>query len=171
MFYLHANHSLSILEDLGITGTVSKEKLLEREQYYIDLLFTNFSSLSLNLALVAGSTLGIKHGLKFSAKRSGVLNPMYFLPKSEEFIAMQKRDKKGINNPQYGVIKSPSTIAKLTKLIYVYDSTTNKLLGVYPTVECCKYYHMGKNTLKKYLNTGQSTSFKNKKKEFWNKQK
>ena len=57
MFYFHVNHSLSILEDLGISNTVSKDKLLEREQYYIDLLFKNFPYFSLNLALVAGSTL------------------------------------------------------------------------------------------------------------------
>jgi len=37
---------------------------------------------------------------------------MYNKVKSPEFILMQKRDKFGINNPQFGVTKSPETIAK-----------------------------------------------------------
>jgi len=34
---------------------------------------------------------------------------------SSEFIEMQKRSKLGKNNPQFGVIKSANTIAKLVK--------------------------------------------------------
>jgi hypothetical protein len=41
---------------------------------------------------------------------------------SPEFIEMQKRNKIGVNNPQFGVIKSSDTIEKLTKLVYVYNS-------------------------------------------------
>lgn len=154
LFYSHANHSLSILEDLGATHDVSKEMLLEREQHYLDILFLNYYYSAINLAVTAGNTLGIKHGPEFSAKRSGVNNPLYGREKSPEFLLMQTRDKRGSNNPQYGVVKRPSTIAKLTKLTYVYDSNTIALLNVFPTVKCSKHYKISKDTLQKYRNTG-----------------
>lgn len=146
---------------------MSKEELLKREQHYIDILFKTHPLLALNLAITAGNTLGIKHGSEFAKKRSGILNPMYFIAKSKEFLAMQSRDKRGSNNPQYGVVKSPITIAKLIKPIYVYAIDNDELLGVYSTVECSKHYKMGKDTLQKYLNTGRP--FKGR--LFWNKQK
>ena len=85
---------------------------------------------------------------------------MYGKNYSPEFIAMQTRDKKGINNPMYGSIKSPSTIAKLQKLVYVYEADNRKLVGVFSTVECSKHFKMGKDTLNKYLNN--NLSFKGK---------
>ena len=52
-----------------------------------------------------------------------------------------------------GVKKYPATIAKLQKLVYVYEADTLKLLGVYSTVECTKHFKLGKDTLTKYLNS------------------
>jgi hypothetical protein len=49
---------------------------------------------------------------------------------------MQKRNKIGVNNPQFGVIKSSDTIAKLTKLVYVYNSVDMSYIGSYSTVQC-----------------------------------
>ena len=72
---------------------------------------------------------------------------------SLEFIEMQTRDKKGINNPMFGIVKSPATIAKLQKLVYVYEADTLKNIGVFSTVECIKHFKMGKDTLTKYLNS------------------
>ena len=74
---------------------------------------------------------------------------------SPEFLATQKQDKFGPNKPQYNVIKSPETIAKLTKLVYVYDANTKKYLGAFSTVNCSKQFKMGKDTLTKYLASGQ----------------
>jgi hypothetical protein len=74
---------------------------------------------------------------------------------SPEFLATQTQDKTGVNNPQYGVVKSLETIAKLTKLVYVYDANTSELLGTYSTVNCAKQFNMGKNTLTKYLASGK----------------
>lgn len=119
------------------------------------MLFARYPYLALNLSVTAGSNLGVKHSPEFSAKRSGVMNPMYAIGKSPEFIVMQTRDKKGVNNLQYNIVKLPSTIAKLTKLIYVYDSTTYSFLGIYPILECSKQYNMSRDTLQKYLNTGR----------------
>jgi hypothetical protein len=55
---------------------------------------------------------------------------------SPAFLEMQNRNKVGINNPQFGVIKSPGTKAKLTKLVYVYNSVDKSYIGSYSTVQC-----------------------------------
>jgi hypothetical protein len=73
---------------------------------------------------------------------------------SPEFLAMQTKDKSGVNNPQYGVIKSAETVAKLTKLIYVYDVASNTLIGAFKTVDCSKHFKIGKDTLQTYLKSG-----------------
>ena len=57
---------------------------------------------------------------------------------SPEFIEMQKRNKIGVNNPHFGVIKYSDTIAKLTKLVYVYvyNYVDMSYIGSYSTVQC-----------------------------------
>ena len=154
-YYTHDNFILVILEDLGRTGSVSKGHMLSREQYYLDMLFNKFNYLVLNYSPSAGSTLGFKHKPEFRLNRSGVLNPMYGKPLSPEFLAMQIRDKKGKNNPQApmgnGVTKSVETLAKLIKLVYVYEVKDMSFIGSYSTVECSKFFKMGKDTLTKYI--------------------
>jgi hypothetical protein len=58
------------------------------------------------------------------------------------------------NPEQRGVIKSAATIAKLTKLIYVYKYVNMSYIGVYSTVQCSKKFNIGKDTLSKYLLNG-----------------
>ena len=134
--YGHNNFVLAILEDLGPTGSVEKNIVLAREQYYLDMLFKKEGGrieLLLNNTPSAGTTalwaLGYKHSAKFKLNRTGLLNPMYGKIFSPEFVEMQTRNKAGINNPQApfafgslregsGVKKSTNTIAKLTKLVY-----------------------------------------------------
>ncbi|KAM9977951.1 hypothetical protein ACTFIY_009628 [Dictyostelium cf. discoideum] len=55
------NFALAILEDLGGTSEITKEILLAREQYYIDLVFQLDVEKRLNQAVTAGSTLGYKY--------------------------------------------------------------------------------------------------------------
>jgi group I intron endonuclease len=153
-FYGHFNFALAILEDLGVSGSISKELILSREQIYLDNLFNNYKNKLINLSPNAGSTKGYKHTPEFSIKRSGVLNPMFAKNKSPEFIKMQIRDKSGINNPQYRVVKTPETIAKLTKLVYVYNFLDMSLIGQFSTVNCLKEFKMGTDTLKKYIING-----------------
>lgn len=88
-----------IFEDLGTTGSVSKEYRLSREQRYIDLLFSNYSSFTLNNSPTAGATVGFKHKPEFGLlkKNYGELNPM--AGRSPAFLEMQSRNKVGINNP------------------------------------------------------------------------
>ena len=95
-----------------------------------------------------------------SRRRRGNLNPMFGREFSPEFIAMQKRDKTGENNPQFGTKKTLETLAKITKLVYVYDYGTKNLIGSFPTVQCSKEFKIGKDTLTKYLKNG--LPYKNK---------
>lgn len=97
---------LVILENLGKTGSVSKEFMLSREQFYLDLLFSRsgkyYPLLNLNQSPTAGNKLGYKHTHEFRINRSVVLNPMngkQFSSPAGEFMHMQKRDKTGVNNP------------------------------------------------------------------------
>lgn len=153
--YTHFNFAIGILEDLGTTINLTKIKLLNREQYYLDILFKEYpKEFILNRATRAGSTLGLKHSKEFINNRKGKLNPMFALPKSQEYLNMQKRDKSGVNNPLFGVIKTQDTIAKITKLVYVYKADTLSLVGVYSTVNCSKQFGMGKDTLTKYIKNG-----------------
>ena len=158
--YSHNNFCLAILEDLGPTKSVTKEYILEREQYYINILFNEYKTLKLNLSPTAGNTLGFKHSKEFKFNRSGNLNPMYGRTLSPEFINMQIRNKTGVNNPMYGIKKSAETINKLQKLIYVYEYDTKTFIGSYPTVQCSIEFKIGKDTLTKYLNKG--IPYKNK---------
>ena len=132
--YGHNNFCLAILEDLGSLQQKSKKVILEREQYYLDILFTKYLDKKLNLSPTAGTTLGLKHTHIFKLNRKGSLNPMYGKTFTPEFISMQIRDKKGVNNPMFAIKKSPATIAKLQKLIYVYEAETLKNIGVFSTV-------------------------------------
>ena len=67
---------------------------------------------------------------------------------------MQKVDKKGINNPNFGNKNSTITLSKIIKLVYVYNSEDMSYIGSYPTVECSKTFKIGKDTLSKYIKSG-----------------
>jgi group I intron endonuclease len=151
--YGHNNFCLAILEDLGSLQQISKKFILKREQYYLDIIFTKYLDSKLNISPTAGTTLGLKHNSIFKLNRKGSLNPMFGKTFSPEFIAMQTRDRKGINNPMFGIVKSPATIAKLQKMVYVYEAETLNEIGVFSTIECIKQFKIGKGTFSKYLNS------------------
>ena len=58
-------------------------------------------------------------------------------------LSSQTKNRKGVNNPMFGLKKSRATIAKLQKLVYVYQADYLKLIGVLPTV--IKHFKMGTN--------------------------
>jgi group I intron endonuclease len=157
--YGHHNFALAILEEVGIVADAIVSPIGQirvREQYYLNLVFSTVpASLIMNLSPSAATTTGFSHSEAFKLARSGSGNPMYGRELSLEFTSQQKRDKSGANNPQYGVIKSEDTIQKLTKLVYVYDKNTLELIGKYGTVECCKTFRIGKDTLPKLLASGK----------------
>jgi hypothetical protein len=106
------------------------------------------------LSKVAGTTKGYKHKPEFGLSRSGPLNPMYGRIKSKEFIEMQNKDRSGSKNPLFRKKKSSSTIAKLIKLVYVYNSLDMSFIGEFSTINCSKEFKMGKDTLTKYIKNG-----------------
>ena len=57
-YYGKYNFALAILENLGASGDVTKEDILSREQYYINILFNDYPNLVINLFQQAGSTKG-----------------------------------------------------------------------------------------------------------------
>jgi hypothetical protein len=65
---------LLILEDLGKTGTVKKDYMLSREQYYLDIIFKNYFTMIMNNCSIAGTTLGFKLKPEFIYSRLGYLN-------------------------------------------------------------------------------------------------
>lgn len=155
--YGHASFSVIILEVCGKTSTVSKVHLLEREKFYLDWALKTYGLAVLNMLNTPGSSMGYRHTpenfLKMSELKRGERNPMYNKPKSPAFIAQQVKDKSKENNPMFGKVKSEETLAKLRKMIFVYDVTQNsKLLGVYPTVTCARIFRICNNTLTKRIN-------------------
>ena len=50
--------------------------------------------------------------------------------------------------------KSLFTLAKLIKLVYVYNFEDGTFIGIFSTVICSKHFKMGKDTLNKYINNG-----------------
>jgi hypothetical protein len=58
--YGHNNFCLAILEDLGPLQQISKKFMLERKQFYLDILFTQYPNRKLNLSPTNGTTLGFK---------------------------------------------------------------------------------------------------------------
>lgn len=68
---------------------------------------------------------------------------------------MQKTDKKGPLNHQYGKKKSLETILKLRKTIYVYNAETMESLGEFGTTECYRHFKMGSDTIVKYAKSNK----------------
>jgi len=122
LYYGHRNFCLAILEYLGKSGTITKKVLLNREQFYLDILFNKYSDRALNLSPTAGNTLGYKHTELWKNNRKGTGNPLHGKPFSPEFIQKHTINRVGQNKPMFGVKKSPETIAKLQKWRYVYNS-------------------------------------------------
>lgn len=76
-FYGHSNFALAIIEDLGPSGSISKDLILSHKQFYINILFNNYKNQILNLSPNEVTTKGYKHTAEFSLKRKGSLNSMF----------------------------------------------------------------------------------------------
>ena len=77
--YTHNNFMLIILKDLALqTGFVTKEYMLSREQFYLDILLITYPLFTFNKSPTVGNNLGFKHTpvLWLGLSRSGTLNPM-----------------------------------------------------------------------------------------------
>ena len=66
--YGHHYFSVSILEVLGETKSVSKSHILAREQFYLDWALKTYGLHVLNLFRLTNSSLGLKYTLDAKAK-------------------------------------------------------------------------------------------------------
>jgi len=71
--HTHSAFSLTIIEYIDVTGLSLDDALLlilEREQFYLDLIFSEDEPNTYNILKVAGSSLGFNHSEKTKAKLS-----------------------------------------------------------------------------------------------------
>jgi len=128
LFHGYSAFSLSILEIIDISD-LSKEKarqlILEREQYYLDLIFLEDEPNTYNILRTAGSLLGYKHGPDSLAKMSGVNHPNFgkrippeTIGKISEAVSGENNSqfgRTGVNNSKFGKVCLPETRAKISK--------------------------------------------------------
>lgn len=133
--YGHNSFSVSVLEVLGKTGSVSKSHILAREQFYLDWALKTYGLLVLNLLTETTSSLGFKHKLetkvRLAAIKTGKLhseetkeklrgmfagkdNPFFGKTHTPEVIAKLKQ-RTGETNPMFNKEKSPEFIAHMNK--------------------------------------------------------
>lgn len=132
--YGHNSFSVSILEVLGETNSVSKSHILAREQFYLDWALKTYGLQVLNLLTKTDSSLGFNHTSdtkakiakgrlkghsaetrnKLSQMFSGKDNPFFGKKHTSELITKLKQ-RTGEFNPMFNKAKSPEFIAHMYK--------------------------------------------------------
>lgn len=148
--HTHSAFSLSILEIIDISNKSNalevRELILSREQYYLDLIFSEDESNTFNIQQVAGSRLGSEHAEEskalmsksrlgktcsastktlMSEAKTGVNNPMFGKSHSVEAKTLMRNAKTADKNPMYGKTPSLETLKKLSEIkakkVFVYS--------------------------------------------------
>jgi group I intron endonuclease len=158
--HTHDKFSLYILEYCDI------KDLIEREQYYIDLLIPQY-----NILKIAGSSLGFKHTLetlnKISVTKTGYKiseehnkkrndaskgenNPFYGKNHTIEVLTKLSMQKTGINNPMYGKTGKNNI---LSKKVYIYENNESPVLFkmFFSYTEAAKYFNCNSTTISRYV--------------------
>jgi len=93
-----------------------KEKLIEREQHYLDVLKPEY-----NICKIAGNTLGFKHSeeakQKISASLKGEKNHNFGKHRSEEARQKLSEAQKGEKNHNFGKHRSEETKQKISEAL------------------------------------------------------
>lgn len=155
LHYGYSAFSLTILEFIDITSLPEsniKNFVIEREQYYIDLLKPEY-----NILKTAGSLLGFKHSedtiIKFKKAKSNDSNPMFSKNHSVE-------TKLKMSDLKFGKLRSEETKSKisLTKSrkvsIYEIDTLSNKKIKIKDFdsySETAKFLNCSIRTLSRYV--------------------
>lgn len=124
----------------------NKELLLKEEQKFLDDLNPRY-----NILKIAGSTKGFKYseedrkkkiseaqkGNKYSEERRNKISKFMTRRFSGEkhWTFGKEAVNSGSNNPMFGKKHSPETLAKMRKIVYVYDANTKLLLNEFPGVK------------------------------------
>lgn len=165
--------SLTILEYVNITNLNTEEArnlILEREQFYLDLIFKVDKPNSYNILKIAGSPLGYKHTEEDLAKFSGENHPLFGksrLPETRAKISKAitgkihtAETKALIGKIHKGKLISAETKALMSlaknKTIFVYTSDPDsKDLILYKffnsCIEAAKYFDSTTRTISRYL--------------------
>jgi group I intron endonuclease len=113
--HTYSAFSLSIVEFIDISGLSdldARKLILEREQYYLDQIFSVDKPNTYNILKVAGSSLGYKHSdeslAKMSQANKGESNPFYGRIHSAEF-------KSRMSEANKGKVKSEETKQKMSE--------------------------------------------------------
>src|SRR5574338_36657 len=150
---LHHNYSafsFSILEYIDITNLSleeSRKLILGREQFYLDLIFSDDKPNTYNILKVAGSLLGYKHTKESIAKFSGENHPLFGVT--------------GEYHPRgfLGKTHTPDTIAKigasLGTTIYVYNSQGSLVNSFSSSRKAAKFFNCTDPTIMKYARNGE----------------
>lgn len=165
----YSTFNLSILEYINISNLSKEEVLgliLEREQFYLDLIFLEDKSNTYNILKVAGSRLGLKHSEETIAKMSGKNNHMFgklgenhhLFGKTHtaETKGLMGEANKGEKNPR-GMLGKTHTVETLAKIsaakgttIYVYN-TQNILVYTFSSAnKAAKSFDCSHPTIIKY---------------------
>jgi group I intron endonuclease len=147
--YGWVNFKFGVLEyiDLSKISNIKqkKDKLLEREQYYLDNI-----NPSLNICKIAGSVLGIKHGITFSRN----------LSKSRRGIRRKviKLSVKKIHNvPKVVTIETRIKLSSRTQGVSVKVFDGSNLINKFTTItSAAKHLGVNNKTISRILNTGIS---------------
>ena len=104
-----------------------KEKLIEREQHYLDVLKPEY-----NICKIAGNTLGFKHSeeakQKISASLKGEKNHNFGKHRSEEARQKLSEAQKGEKNHNFGKHRSEETKQKMSEAKKGENNISSKLM-------------------------------------------
>lgn len=155
--------------------------ILDKEQFYLDIIFSINKDNIFNINPTAGSSLGYKHSPESLAKISGENHFFFGKTHSVETLVLISEALSGENNPMFGKSHSVETLAKMSSAhkgktksaitkakmsaakgttIYVYDAHGGILINSFSSgKEAAKYFGCSYMTIYRY--TDKNKLFKN----------
>jgi group I intron endonuclease len=128
------------------------EVLLQREQHYLDWLFTLPADLRYNFARFAEAPFkGLTHTPESKAQMSDSISGRTHTPesKAQMSISQQLVDRSGANHPMYG------NVAANAQTVNVY-SIDNVLVSSFTSqVACAKWLDVSECTVRNYVKSGK----------------
>lgn len=149
----HCNFSLEILEYLDLSNIIDKYQkrkvILEREQYYLDLLKPEY-----NILKIAGSRLGIKLTPEGLARMSLInLGRKHTI---ETRLKMSNAQKGRVFSHETKEKIRSAAISRVGICIKVFD-TSNKLFKEFPSkASTALYFNTSTSAINRYLKTNKT---------------
>lgn len=153
--------SFTIVEYIDITNLSKEEarqKILSREQYYLDLIFSVDKPNTYNILKRADSSVGYKHTpeslAKMSFAQSGEKHRMFGKTHSEKSIALMSQAHQGKTHTAESKVK---IALSLGKKVYLYDKDNLTILfkEFISHRATAKFLLCDKNTISNYIDTNK----------------